>query len=308
MYNGQKTKNSVPEIFPWQKYNASSTTTCTNVQESSNQPTSINHVHESRVSSHLDIVYHDHCYCIPPQQQISSTHLATAHISLPSPMVHTGIQTSPSPFCIEDIANNDDSIHFYTGFSDFKMLKICYEFLGTAVYHLKYWGSNSKANSVECRGTSRSMTPLNKFFLVLCRIRCGLLEKDLAFRFQVSQSTVSRIVITWINFLYFKFKDIPIWPSKQQVNHFMPQLFKDFYPSTRCIIDATELFIQSPSDPQAQQLTFSSYKNHKTFKALVCITPLHLFQTSYFKSQVCSRCWSPVIRSWPIVVSPLLTC
>ena len=28
-----------------------------------------------------------------------------------------------------------------------------------------------------------------------------------------------------------------------------------------------------PSDPQAQQLTFSSYKNHNTFKALVAITP-----------------------------------
>ena len=30
---------------------------------------------------------------------------------------------------------------------------------------------------------------------------------------------------------------------------------------------------QSPSNPQAQQLTFSSYKNHNTLKALVCITP-----------------------------------
>ena len=123
---------------------------------------------------------------------------------------------------------------------------------------------------MEFRGTSRSMTPLNELFLVLCRLRCGLLEKDLAFRFQVSQSTVSRILTTWINAL---FSDIFQWPSKQRVDHFMPQLFKDLYPSTRCIIDATELFIQSPSDPQAQQLTFSSYKNHNTLKALICITP-----------------------------------
>ena len=126
---------------------------------------------------------------------------------------------------------------------------------------------------MEKRGTSRSLTPLNEFFLVLCRLRCGLLEMDLSFRFQISQSTVSRIIITWINFLFFKFKDIPIWPCRQQVNHFMPQLFKEFYPTTRCIIDATELFIQSPSNPQAQQLTFSSYKNHNTLKALVSITP-----------------------------------
>ena len=31
--------------------------------------------------------------------------------------------------------------------------------------------------------------------------------------------------------------------------------------------------IQSPSNPQAQQLTYSSYKNHNTLKALVVVTP-----------------------------------
>ena len=48
----------------------------------------------------------------------------------------------------------------------------------------------------------------------------------------------------------------------------MPQLFTQFYPTIRYIIDATELYIQTPSDPQAQQLTLLSYKNHKTLKAL----------------------------------------
>ena len=46
-----------------------------------------------------------------------------------------------------------------------------------------------------------------------------------------------------------------------------------YYPTTRCIIDATEIFIQTPSNPQAQQITYSSYKNHKTLKALVVVTP-----------------------------------
>ena len=94
---------------------------------------------------------------------------------------------------------------------------------------------------------------------------------DLALRFQISQSTVSRILITWIYFLYIRFKEMPLWPSKQQVNHFMPRIFKEFYPTTCCIIDATEIFIQSPSNPQ--QLTFSSYKHHNTLNALICITP-----------------------------------
>ena len=40
------------------------------------------------------------------------------------------------------------------------------------------------------------------FFLVLIRLRLGLMEQDLADRFEISQSTVSRIIITWINFLF----------------------------------------------------------------------------------------------------------
>lgn len=39
------------------------------------------------------------------------------------------------------------------------------------------------------------------------------------------------------------------------------------------IIDATEICIERPSNPEAQQLTFSSYKNSNTLKALVGITP-----------------------------------
>ena len=53
----------------------------------------------------------------------------------------------------------------------------------------------------------------------------------------------------------------------------MPLTFKELYPSTRCIIDATEIFIQKPQNPNAQQLTFSNYKNHNTFKALIAISP-----------------------------------
>ena len=53
----------------------------------------------------------------------------------------------------------------------------------------------------------------------------------------------------------------------------MPLVFQDLYPSTRCIIDATEIYIQKPQNPSAQQLTFSNYKNHNTLKALKGISP-----------------------------------
>ena len=52
----------------------------------------------------------------------------------------------------------------------------------------------------------------------------------------------------------------------------MPEVFKRDYPTTRIIIDATELYIEISSIPEIQQMTFSRYKNHNTYKALFGIS------------------------------------
>ena len=44
-------------------------------------------------------------------------------------------------FCLENISKGDDKISFYTGFSNYSTLKICYNYLGPAVDNLTYWGS-----------------------------------------------------------------------------------------------------------------------------------------------------------------------
>ena len=108
---------------------------------------------------------------------------------------------------------------------------------------------------------------------MLVRLRLGLLEQDVADRFEVSCSTVSRIFTTWINFLYLKLKDIPLWPSKDVIQGSMPKTFRDLYPSTRVILDATEIYVQKPALPDLQQMTFSNYKNSNTYKVLVGISP-----------------------------------
>ena len=104
----------------------------------------------------------------------------------------------------------------------------------------------------------------------MCRLRQLLKEQDLSYRFQISQPTVSRIFNTWISFIYFKFKEVPLWPTRESIDQFMPTCFRSMYPT---IIDATEIFIDIPANPSAQQLTFSTYKNHNTLKALIGITP-----------------------------------
>ena len=39
------------------------------------------------------------------------------------------------------------------------------------------------------------------------------------------------------------------------------------------MIDATEIFVEKPSLPNLQQMTFSNYKNSNTYKGLVGISP-----------------------------------
>ena len=53
----------------------------------------------------------------------------------------------------------------------------------------------------------------------------------------------------------------------------MPQSFKNDYPHTRVIIDCTELFIETRSQPRTQSATFSTYKDHNTGKGLIGISP-----------------------------------
>ena len=73
--------------------------------------------------------------------------------------------------------------------------------------------------------------------------------------------------------MYLQWKEINWWPSRELVSYFMPNDFLSKYPKTRLIVDAIECPINKPSQPVAQQATFSSYKNRNTLKAVVGCSP-----------------------------------
>ena len=53
----------------------------------------------------------------------------------------------------------------------------------------------------------------------------------------------------------------------------LPYSFKEKYPTTFGLIDASEIFIETPNDLQLQSSSWSNYKHHNTAKFLVCCTP-----------------------------------
>ena len=117
-------------------------------------------------------------------------------------------------FRLDCIANDDNKVSFYyTGFTTFAHLKACYDFLGPAVHRLSYTPLSDVTQSLRSAsshklGRHHILPLIEELLLVLIRLRLGLLEQDIAYRFGLSQSTVLRIITTWINFLYYHFKQL----------------------------------------------------------------------------------------------------
>ena len=85
----------------------------------------------------------------------------------------------------------------------------------------------------------------------------------------MSTALVSKFFVTWVSFMYQQLKELNWTPSPEQVS----STFQEKFSSTYSIIDATEVFIETPSDLYVQSSTWSNYKHHNTAKALVGCTP-----------------------------------
>jgi len=156
-----------------------------------------------------------HKFAIQPIVEMKSKGIQIDGLNI----IHEVVQTDKlekendvTPFRSEQIKDSGRLVNFYTGFSSFLHLLVCFEFLGPVVGILFYNPSKCIENSSKAcsLGQHHILTPLNEFFLTLCCLRLSLLEQDLVFCFQVLQTTLERIFIAWIFFLFVKFKEIPI--------------------------------------------------------------------------------------------------
>ncbi|CAM4805745.1 unnamed protein product [Rotaria magnacalcarata] len=116
---------------------------------------------------------------------------------------------------------------------------------------------NERLSSNSTSSDTCIITKENQFFLFMIRLRRATEEHEIAIFFNISQSTVSRIIIAWTRFVYSVVSSISIWPSKTQVQQNLP----------------FEMKKKILHNPQAQQDTWSTYKNTNTVKVLVGITP-----------------------------------
>jgi hypothetical protein len=177
--------------------------------------------------------------------------------------------TKRAPFRVECVAHDDSLISLYTGLSSYDVLLSFYKFLGPAVDSLTYWGTKRKTQNKR----RKKLDSFNQLFMTLVKLKLDLNIQDIAFRFQISKTTVSRYFITWVCFLYNELREVEWFPSQEQISGTLPHAFRERYPNTVAIIDASEFFLETPSDLALQSTSWSSYKHHNTMKFLVACTP-----------------------------------
>ena len=165
-------------------------------------------------------------------------------------------------FCLEAIRNNDDDVNFYTGFPTFSCLMQCFKLLD-AENNIIYMNKHDKG-AEKCTRRSKIQSLVNEFFLTLVRLRLGLLELDLAHRFSISTSTVQRICVSWVNFMYLRLGSINIWPTKRAIQDTMSEVIREKFPDLEWIIDAFEMQCQRPSSLTLQSQSYSNYKSRNT--------------------------------------------
>lgn len=110
--------------------------------------------------------------------------------------------------------------------------------------------------------------------MTLMRLRLNMPITDLAYRFGVSRSTVSKTFLETLNILFSALKPLVQWPSREELHETMPMVFRKYFRrKITCIIDCFEIFIDRPSNMMARAQTWSSYKHHNTAKYLIAVTP-----------------------------------
>ena len=170
-------------------------------------------------------------------------------------------------FSIKQFKNNDSDVCYYTGFPTYNAMEECFNLLNPVnnILYLRH--------GKERIPTSQTLSHMDQFFLVLVRLRLGLLVRDLAQRFSISTTSVNRYFTAWINYMYLRLGSINIWPSKQYITSTMPESMKDKYPNLEWRIDAFEMQTQRPASLLLQSQSYSSYKSRNTVKGLVACTP-----------------------------------
>ena len=184
---------------------------------------------------------------------------------------------------IDQFISTDVKVRSNTGLQNKDTLDNLYEYLYPNIKNMRYWAGTKRVTSVKNVrrfkkppkkfGPQRKLSGRDELILVLMKLRTGATNDLLSSIFGISAGTCSQVINTWIKFLAKELKPFVFWPECESITRMLPAELCTKYPSLRCTLDCTEIFIDRPRHLEIQALTWSDYKKHNTAKYLVGIAP-----------------------------------
>ena len=140
-------------------------------------------------------------------------------------------------------SENDEKTKFYTGIPNFVLLTHVFNLVAP---HVKHTSTNV-------------LSQFQEFLITLMKLKLNSPFQDLAFRFGISVSTVSRVFDKWIDAMSTRLQFLIMWPAREELRKTMPLAFKrNFGDKVAVIIDCFEIFIERPSSLIARAMTWSN--------------------------------------------------
>ena len=109
--------------------------------------------------------------------------------------------------------------------------------------------------------------------LLLMKMRLGVFNRDLAVRFEIHRSRVSKVFCNWVPILSNVLNSLFVWPGRGTKGTNLPAAFKKKWKDVVAIIGCKEVFIERPKNLTARTQTWSNFKQNNTAKYLISITP-----------------------------------
>ncbi|XP_063760850.1 uncharacterized protein LOC134878620 [Eleginops maclovinus] len=270
-------KAATPRLFAWNNYELP--TPRRNVWEC--RPRAESPTPDLTAESVMETVAPpDHDYCLTLATAVMVNQVADENEALKIKIRGLQLQLEvlqlQARFGIQRLAGSDEDIRFYTRFASYKHFQAFWKLVEPAANTKMVRITNAKAASASSsdfsQPTTTKLPPIDELLLFLMHLSVGLPLRDLAERFGIHHTTVSRIIATWTHFLFNLLGSKRLWIPREVVRAHLPPEFSAF-PDTQVVLDCTEIFCQTPSSLLLQSEVFSTYKSHATLKAMIGMAP-----------------------------------
>ena len=162
----------------------------------------------------------------------------------------------------ETYQEKPDMVQFYTGLINYGVLCVLYKYIEAHLNQFRY-----------CMPKKRQL------LVVLIKLRMNYLFQDMAYRLNVSVSTIQRVFHETLTVMYYRLSFLLKWPERDQLRKSDPYCFRQaFGDKVTVVIDCFELMaetpkgaknqtfyvfkLQAPSDYQIFDRNFTSGGNH----------------------------------------------